>query len=94
MKKYYLNLNPDNYLLSVSKTDTGGPAVDSLDALDLSGCKINAYRWDGERLLLDEERFVRLQAEYVDEPSGESVPGDSPSWDILAAAIREGVDSV
>lgn len=94
MKKYYLNLDPDNYLLSVSKTDTGGPAIESLEGFDLSGPRIRAYRWDGERLRLDEERLAQLQAEYVDEPSGESVPDDSLSWDILAAAIREGVDSV
>lgn len=59
---YYLSLDKDGYLLSVSLTGDG-PAVETLDGLDLSGNRIGAYRWDGDALTLDTEQLARLEAE-------------------------------
>ena len=59
----YLNLDQDGYLLSVASTPmTGAPSIDTLEGLDLSGVRINAYRWDGGGLALDEGRLAALEA--------------------------------
>lgn len=59
----YLNLSQDGYLLSVSHTPINGPIINTLDGLDLSGYRINAYRWTGEKLELDEGKLAKLMAE-------------------------------
>lgn len=91
--KYYLNLDAEGYLLSVSKTNTGGPAVDTLEGLDLSGCRIGAHRFDGTQLILDEERLAQLKAEE-EATARPDEPVEAVSWNTMAEAIREGVDSV
>ena len=41
---YYLNLDEENYLLSVNKVDNGDTAADiDLDDYDLAGIRINAH---------------------------------------------------
>lgn len=91
--KYYLNLDSEGYLLSVSKTNTGGPAVEGLEGLDLSGYRIGGYRWDGQQLVPDEDRLAQLAED--EETSGRpDEPEAAVSWDTMAEAIREGVDSV
>lgn len=54
---FYLNLDENGYLLSVSKTKTSNsPFIKSLKGLDLSGDRINCYRWDGDTLVFDFSR--------------------------------------
>lgn len=60
---FYLNLDENNYLLSVSKTNVGSISIESLDGLDLSGCRINAYQWNGEKLEIDKDRLAELEAD-------------------------------
>lgn len=64
--RYYLNLDEDGYLLSIS-TVGEGISIASLDGLDLSGERINAYRWDGEKLTFDEERWASVSG-HAEEP--------------------------
>lgn len=63
---YRLNLDPDGYLLSISidagGVEEGAPALDTLEGLDLSGERIGAYRWDGTRLVLDEDKLDAITA--------------------------------
>lgn len=59
---YYLNLDENNYLLSVSSVGVG-ISIESLDGYDLSGSRINAYRWNGQTLELDEERLAEIEQE-------------------------------
>lgn len=63
---YQLNLNPEGYLLSISYAmggvDEGVPSLDTLEGLDLSGERIGAYRWDGEKLVLDEDKLAAIEA--------------------------------
>lgn len=92
--KYSLNLDSDGFLLSVSKPNTGGPVVDTLEGLDLSGSRIRAHRFDGTQLVLDEERLAQLEAEEDAATGQPAEPEEAISWDALAEAIREGVDSV
>ena len=71
----YLNLDADGYLLSVSATEQpDAPALESLERLDLSGARINAHRWTGSGLVLDEERLARLLAEEAETRAGEEQP--------------------
>ena len=89
--KYYLNLDAEGYVLSVSKTNTGGPAVEDLDGVDLSGCRIGAHRFDGAQLLLDEEKLAQLEAEEetAARPDG---PADKPSQEERIADLEEALD--
>ena len=60
---YYLNLDENGYLLSVFRTAESPenvPGVESLEGLDLTGCRIRAHRWDGEKLTLNEDRLAEL----------------------------------
>lgn len=57
---YYLNIDPDGYLLSIS-TIGDGPHIDSIEGIDLCGDKINAYRWDGSNLVLDGGRMAAIE---------------------------------
>lgn len=91
--KYYLNLDPEGYVLSVSKTNTGGPAVEDLEGFDLSGCRIGAHRFDGAQLILDEEKLAQLEAEE-ETAARPDESAEAVSWDTMAEAIREGVASV
>ena len=87
--RHYLNLDPDGYVLSVSKTNTGGPVVKKLDGLDLSGRRIEAHRWDGKKLILDEEKLAQIEAEDTPEPE---VPGDKPSQEDRIADLEEALE--
>lgn len=61
---YYLNLDKENYLLSVNKVDNGDTAADiDLGDYDLAGIRINAHKWDNGTLVFDEARFEQLKAE-------------------------------
>jgi len=63
--KTYLNLDKDGYLLSISSTNTGGPSVDTLEGLDLSGNRLGAHRWNGSGLVLDEDKLAQTETECV-----------------------------
>lgn len=73
---YYLNLDEDGYVLSVSETDTGGPCVESLDGLDFAGYRINAYRWDGENVILDMDKLAVLEVEQQERQQAEHKPSE------------------
>ena len=89
--KYYLNLDAEGYLLSVSKTNTGGPAVENLEGLDLSGYRIGAHRFDGTQLILDEERLVQLKSEE-EATARPDEPVDKPSQEERIADLEEALD--
>ena len=64
---YYLNLDEENYLLSVNKVDNGDTAADiDLEDYDLAGIRINAHKWDNGTLVFDEARFEQLKAEETE----------------------------
>jgi hypothetical protein len=60
---YYLNLDENNYLLSVA-TVGGGVEVDiDLNKYDLTGHRISAHKWNGETLIFDGDKFAEIEAE-------------------------------
>ena len=82
---FYLNINEEGYLLSVSSTPIGGPSVESLEGLDLLGCRINAHRWDGKKLALDEERLDALMKEQAEEEATSPIEQLRADVDFIAA---------
>lgn len=68
-KKHFLKIGDDGYLLGVYSLPDGvtqrenPPFVETLDGLNLEGYRIKAHRWDGEKLVLDEDRLAELEAE-------------------------------
>lgn len=70
----YLDIDDRGYLRSVftrqiaeDEPELSLPHLDSLDGLDLSGNRIFAYYWDGEKLVLDENRLAELEEEQHQE---------------------------
>lgn len=57
----YFNLDNNGYALSVSKTPVSGGVKYDASGLDLSGDRLRAHRWDGEKLILDETRLAELE---------------------------------
>ena len=63
---YFLNLDLDNYLLSISDTEMPNcPTLESLDEFDFSGVRMNASRWNGTTLVLDPVRLEELEKEQA-----------------------------
>ena len=61
---HFLHLDEDGYLLSIyEKTEGDGPHLDSLDGYDFSGDRLSAYRWDGEKLVFDNAKYVAAQTD-------------------------------
>lgn len=57
----YFNLDNNGYALSASKTPVSGAVEYDASGLDLSGERLRAHRWDGEKLILDETRLAELE---------------------------------
>ena len=59
---YYLGLYEDSYLACISTTPmVDAPEIESIEGFDFSGARMNAYRWDENELIFDNERFVELK---------------------------------
>lgn len=70
----YLDIDERGYLRSVftrqvseDEPELSLPHLDSLDGYDLSGNRIFAYYWDGEKLVLDEDKLAELEEEQSQE---------------------------
>lgn len=70
-RKIYLNLDGDGWLLSLYEAEspepdapanTRRPCIASIGALDVSGDRILAHRWNGEALVFDDARWAEIQA--------------------------------
>lgn len=59
---YYLNINENGYLMFVSTTPmVDAPEIESIEEYDFSGVRVNAYRWNGNELIFDNDRFLELK---------------------------------
>jgi hypothetical protein len=72
--KYYLNIDENNYLLSIAKVGGGIEAEIDLESLDLSGNRIRAYKWENDTLIFDEVRYAEIVAETESVPDTEPKP--------------------
>ena len=64
--KYFLALDEDGYLSSIYLSEganDGTPFLYEIDSLDLSGERINAYHWNGNGLVFDDEKYAEIISE-------------------------------
>lgn len=59
-KTYFLNLDENNYLLSVASVGGGIQADIDLTEYDLTGDRIRAYKWENNKLTFDTERYAEI----------------------------------
>lgn len=59
-KTYFLNLDENNYLLSVASVGGGIQADIDLTEYDLTGDRIRAYKWENNKLTFDSERYAEI----------------------------------
>lgn len=86
---YYLNLDDNNYLLSIATIGQGEEAEINLADYDLSGKRIRAHKWENNTLIFDADRFAEIEAETPEVASEENT--ENSVYDELAAAYRQGV---
>lgn len=65
----YLNLDENNYLLSVATVGYGIEADIDLNEYDLTGDRIRAYKWENKTLIFDADRYAEIEAEKEAEPT-------------------------
>lgn len=93
---YYINLDEHGYVASYYTVDgstepiPGVLSVESLDDLDLTGSRLRAHRWDGEKLVLDKERLAQLEAEAQAAERIAELREMLAATDYVAAKIAEG----
>lgn len=86
---YYLNLDDNNYLLSIATVGQGIKAEINLADYDLSGKRIRAHKWENSTLIFDADRFAEIEAETPEVTPEENT--EISVYDELAAAYRQGV---
>lgn len=62
----YLSFDKDGYFEAVTYRDEeqpGVPGVEALGDLDCTSPYAHAYKWDGEKLVLDGDKLARIKAE-------------------------------
>lgn len=59
----YLNVDENNYLLSVAKVGGGIEAEINLAEYDLTGDRIRAHKWENDTLIFDADRYAEIEAE-------------------------------
>lgn len=60
---YYLNLDENNYLLSIATIGQRTAAEINLADYDLSGKRIRAHKWENDTLIFDADRLAEIEAE-------------------------------
>lgn len=65
----YLNLDENNYLLSVATMGGGIEAEINLADYDLSGNRIRAHKWENGALTFDADRYAEIQGEVETTPT-------------------------
>ena len=59
----YLNIDENNYLLSIAKVGGGIEAEIDLAEYDLTGDRIRAHKWENDTLIFDADKYAEIQAE-------------------------------
>lgn len=85
---FYLSLDETGYLLSVSKTPIVGAFIYDASGLDLSGDRLRAYHWDGENLVLDEDKLAELDAKAIAKAEELAALLAAPTTDERLAAVE------
>lgn len=86
----YLNLDENNYLLSVASVGAGIEADIDLSKFDLTGDRIRAHKWNGKKLVFDADRYAEIETEKAEQEK-QTPTGNMSVYDELAEAYRKGV---
>lgn len=92
--KLYLNIDENNYLLSVATVGNGIEADFDIAEYDLTGDRIRAHKWENGVLVFDAEKYAEIEAEKEAEKETqrpETQEAGVSVYDELAAAYRQGV---
>ena len=68
---YYLNLDENNYLLSVASVGSGIKAEINLLEYNLTGDRINAHKWENNTLIFDADKYAEITKETETEETNE-----------------------
>lgn len=99
----YLDIDEGGYLRSVfsrqiseDEPELSLPHLDSLDGLDLSGRRIFAYYWDGEKLVLDEDKLSELEKDQRQEDAKheQMIRKESARMEITDAVLTATINTV
>ena len=90
--KYFINIDENNYLLSIASVGGGIEADIDLTEYDLTGDRIRAHKWENDTLIFDAERYAEIEAEKEAQKETETTPtAENSVYDELAVAYKEGV---
>lgn len=59
----YLNIDENNYLLSVATIGGGIKADIDLTEYDLTGDRINAHKWENDTLIFDANKYADIKTD-------------------------------
>lgn len=91
--KYFLNLDENNYILSIAEIGEGVEVSLNLDDYDLTGDRIRAHKWDGKALVFDADRYAEIEAEKTQQSiSEEPTETEQLRADIDYIAVMTGVE--
>ena len=90
----YLNIDENNYLLSVASVGVGIEADIDLDNYDLSGDRIRAHKWENDALIFDADRYAEIEAENEQPQEAEPTPTELEQLraDVDYIAVMTGVE--
>lgn len=90
----YLNIDENNYLLSVATVGGGIEAEINLDKYDLTGDRIRAHKWENDTLIFDADRYAEIEAEKEEQEEIPDAPTETEQLraDIDYIAVMTGVE--
>lgn len=89
----YLNVDENNYLLSVAKVGGGIEAEIDLENYDLNGDRIRAHKWENDTLIFDADKYAEIQAEKeAEEEQTQPTEMEQLRADVDYIAIMTGIE--
>ncbi len=89
----YINIDENNYLLSIATVGGGIKAEIDLENYDLTGDRIRAYKWENNTLIFDADKYAEIQAEKETEQEQEQpTEMEQLRADIDYIAIMTGIE--
>ena len=90
----YINIDENNYLLSVATIGGNIEADIDLTDYDLTGDRIKAHKWESDTLIFDAERYAEIEEENKHPKEAETIPTEIEQLraDVDYIAVMTGVE--
>ena len=88
----YLNIDKNNYLLSVATVGGGIEADIDLDKYDLTGDRIRAHKWENDTLIFDADKYTEIEAKNEAQQTKTPTEIEQLRADVDYIAIMTGVE--